>query len=108
MPTTWSPTASDGSFEAITRPTPPARITSQSLTGGTYDFPSFIQPRIAGSSDIYNTLTRTSPGPGSSTVEVVNSKSLRLTMPTGRESSLTCRFWSVDITVSLQKDSMAH
>src|SRR5688572_2428393 len=94
MPTTWSPTANFGSFEATTLPTPPARMTSPMPTGGMYDLPSFIQPRMAGSSDRYSTLTTTSPSAGSGTgAALTNSKSSRLTMPTGRLASLNWRLF---------------
>src|ERR1035441_6691372 len=55
---------------------------------------------MAGSSDKYRTLTSASPGPGSPAGVVTNSKSLRLTMPTGRELNLNWRFWSVLICSS--------
>src|ERR1035438_1599995 len=50
---------------------------------------------MAGSSDRYWTLTSASPGPGSPAGSVTNSKSLRLTMPTGRAVNLNWRFWRV-------------
>ncbi len=52
MPTTWSPDANLSLRDATTRPAPPARITSPTATGAMYDFASFIQPRMAGSSEM--------------------------------------------------------
>ena len=51
-PVTVSPTAKPGFLDAITRPAPRARMTAPISTGAMYDRPSFIQPRIAGSSEM--------------------------------------------------------
>src|SRR5688572_20477004 len=84
----------------MTLPAAPARMTSPSFTGGMYDLPSFIQPRIAGSSEMYCTFTSTSPAPGSATGTLVNSKSVRFGSPTGRAISLNWRLVSVVIGAS--------
>ena len=66
-PVTCSPTAKSGLRDATTRPIAPARMTSPICTGGMYERPSFIQPRIAGSSEMYSTLHEDWPSPGSGT-----------------------------------------
>src|SRR5262249_24385111 len=86
--------------DAITRPTPPARMTSPRATGAIYDLPSFIQPRIAGSSDKYSTFTNASPGPGSGAGDLVDSKSPRFTIPLGPAINLNSRFFTV-VTVCI-------
>src|SRR3954447_26138155 len=93
IPVTWSPSANPSWREASTLPTPPARITSPIPTGSMYERPSFIQPRIAGSSDRYSVLTRTSPSPGSRTGSSVWSQSLGLGSPWGRAARRT--WWLV-------------
>ena len=50
-PLTWSPLAKFGCFDSTTSPMASARITSPIATGAMYDLASFIQPRIAGSSE---------------------------------------------------------
>ena len=87
---TRSPSAKLGCLEATTLPMPPARITSPISTGAMYDLPSFIQPRIAGSSDRYRVFTSTPPSAGSATGSVVNCQFSRVVMPTGRTAS---RIW---------------
>src|SRR5687767_14876431 len=85
-----SPSLNFGCFDARTLPAPPARITSPIATGLMYERPSFIHPRIAGSSERYCTFTRSSPSPGSGTASSVNCQSLLLGMPTGRAARRTC------------------
>ena len=88
VPRTCVPTASCGCFDSTTLPIAPARITSPIATGRMYDLPSFIQPRIAGSSEMYRTLTRISPSPSSRTASSPNAKSVALGSPTGRAASV--------------------
>jgi hypothetical protein len=88
------PTANFGCFDAMTRPTPPARMTSPNATGAMYDLLSFIQPRIAGSSERYRILTRTSPSAGSRTDSSVQFQSVAFGMPTGRAAR---RNWRLTI-----------
>ena len=82
-PATKSPALNPGCFDALTTPAPPARITSPISTGRMYDLPSFIQPRMAGSSDSCRIFTRISPSRGSFRGSSVNCQSLRLGSPTG-------------------------
>ena len=77
-----------GCLDAMTLPTAPARMTSPIPTGAMYDLPSFIQPRMAGSSDRYKTRASTSPSRGSGNGVSVNCQSLRFGKPTGRAASL--------------------
>ena len=90
-PETWSPSAKRSSPDATTRPTPPARMTAPILTGGTYERPSFIQPRMAGSSDSSSVWTSTSPGPGSATGSSVWSHTSAVGSPDGRAARRTWR-----------------
>ena len=68
----------------MTRPMPPARITSPISTGGTYDRPAFIHVRIAGSTDRYSTRTRNSPSAGLPAGSSMTSQSEGLGRPIGR------------------------
>ena len=77
------------------RPIPPARITSPIPTGGTYERPSFIQPRIAGSSDRYSSCTVNCPSEGSGAGSSTYSQSDGLGSPTGRAASRHCAFIAV-------------
>src|SRR3954471_18330171 len=63
-PVTKEPSLTFSLRDSTTSPTPIARITSPSPTGGTYDGTSLSHPRIAGSSDSSRTFTSTSPSAG--------------------------------------------
>jgi hypothetical protein len=80
-----------GLLDFSTVPAEKLRMTSPRPTGGEYDLVSFIQPRMAGSSEMYSILTRISPAPGSGTGPSSIVKSSRFTMPFGRRASLTMR-----------------
>jgi hypothetical protein len=69
-------------------------MTSPNATGAMYDLLSFIQPRIAGSSERYRILTRTSPSAGSRTDSSVQFQSVAFGMPTGRAAR---RNWRLTI-----------
>src|ERR1700694_3803468 len=79
----------------MTRPMPPARITSPISTGDTYERPAFIQVRIAGSMDRYSTRTRSSPVAGLGTGSSVNGQSVAVGRPTGRAARRHWVFTSV-------------
>jgi hypothetical protein len=64
IPETRSSTAKPACFEATTRPSAIARMTAPMPTGSRYDRPAFIQPRIAGSIEMWVTSTTNSPSPG--------------------------------------------
>ena len=59
--TTWSPTAMSGEFDSMTSPTAPPARGSPIWNGGTYDFTSFIRPRMYGSTDMNRLATTISP-----------------------------------------------
>src|SRR5262245_61256078 len=83
-PDTVSPAPSPSKFEVTTSPAAIARMTSPIWTGGMYERPSRIHPRMAGSSEMWDTLTRTSPSPGSGTSSVVKSQVSCVGRPSGR------------------------
>src|SRR5437016_233017 len=91
IPCTASPDLKAGLLDFSTVPAEKLRMTSPRPTGGEYDLVSFIQPRMAGSSEIYSILTRISPAPGSDTGPSSIVKSSHFTMPSGRRASLTMR-----------------
>ena len=71
-----------------------------------YDLPSFIQPRIAGSSDKYKTLTRISPSTKSRKGVVVCFQSVGFGMPTGRSARRNCWFMREVVTAVLLIEGM--
>ncbi len=86
-PLTKSPAAKFGLFDSVTWPTAMARITPPSGTGGMYESSlAFIQPRIAGSSEMWLILTCTSPSAGARSGSPMYSKSLRWMAPCGRRA----------------------
>jgi len=62
---TVSPMPIRASFDATTSPTVWPTITSPTFAGGTYDFASFIRPRMYGSTETNVLRTRSSPSAGS-------------------------------------------
>src|SRR5580765_942655 len=94
VPYTSSPTANPGCAEAATRPTAPARMTAPISTGGTYEAPAFIQPRMAGSTDRCETATTNCPSAGSGTSSVVSDQSVARGSPEGRAARRTWRLVS--------------
>ena len=76
-----------GLRDAVTIPTPSARISSPMPTGGMYERASLIHMRMAGSSEMYKTRTSSSPSFGSPTGSSMNVQSLRFGIPTGRAAS---------------------
>ena len=93
VPYTSSPAANPGCAEAVTRPTAPARMTAPISTGGTYEAPAFIQPRMAGSTDRCETATTNCPSAGSGTSSAVSDQSVLRGSPDGRAASRT--WWLV-------------
>src|SRR3954464_10281038 len=91
-PVTKEPSLTFSLRDSTTSPTPIARITSPSPTGGTYDGTSLSHPRIAGSSDSSGPYPSPAPppasGPDSSTMSHVAGGG----MPSGRFARRHWRF----------------
>src|SRR5260221_195897 len=109
LPATRSPSLNPGWRDASTLPAAPARITSSMATGRMYDLASFIQPRMAGSSEMWLTSTRSSPSAGSCTASSVNFQSLGLGSPMGRAPRRTWRLtrsftWPIVVSFSVRGD----
>ena len=79
---------------ATRRPRRPRRrrAAASSWNGGTYDFTSFIRPRMYGSTDMNTLRTRTWPGPGAGTLDLDERGSSPASgKPCGREASWISR-----------------
>ena len=83
----------------MTSPTAPPSMGWSSSKGGTYDFASFIRPRMYGSTEKYRLRTRTWPSPGCGTSASTRAKSSGLGQPSGRvtrcHSRLVAGSWGV-------------
>src|SRR3954471_24031915 len=92
MPSTVSPVANLAFFDSTTSPTVPPIITSPSSCLAAYDLPSFIRPRMYGSSESQRFFTSTSPSRsgGSGTLSIRKLSSL--THPEGRLARSTRLF----------------
>ena len=67
-------------------PIAPPSSGSPSRNGGTYDFTSFIRPRMYGSTDMNRLRTRTSPSASSGCSPSVSAKLAAVGQPEGREA----------------------
>ena len=88
---THAPSGQRSLRDAITRPTAPPVSGASRENGGTYDFASFIRPRMYGSTDTYALRTRTSPSAGSGSSTSASSKSDATGVPRGRAASRISR-----------------
>ncbi len=70
--------------EAMTSPTAPPSIGRSSAYGSTYDFTSFIRPRMYGSTEKCRLRTRMRPSPGAETGASRRAKSSGAGQPCGR------------------------
>ena len=77
---------SSGERDSVTVPTAPPSSGSPSRNGGTYDFTSFIRPRMYGSTDMNMLRTRTCPGASSGWSDSVSAKLAAVGHPEGRET----------------------
>src|SRR3954470_22328443 len=97
---TRAPVATPSAPEATTSPTAPPSSGASISNGGTYERPSFMRPRMYGSTDMNSLRTSSSPSPGSGTSASARRKSLSRGSPCGRAASRISRL-AVGISVSI-------
>lgn len=84
--TTTSPGLNSVARDSTTSPTAPPSSALLSSKGGTYDFPSFIRPRMYGSTDMNRCRTSTCSASSGGSVTTANVKLAAVGMPLGREA----------------------
>ncbi len=96
---TVAPNGTSGDFDAITVPIAAPSSGLPTSNGGTYDFASFMRPRMYGSTDISVFFTSTSPSPGGPTSAVASAKFASVGSPCGRDASRISRDRIVSVCV---------
>jgi hypothetical protein len=86
LDSTTSPGFSAGERDSTTSPTAPPSSALPSWKGGTYDFASFMRPRMYGSTDMYRLRTSTWPSASSGSSTVASWKFSAVGQPCGREA----------------------
>ena len=99
LETTISPGLNSRARDSMTSPTAPPSSGLPNWKGGTYDFPSFMRPRMYGSTDIKRLRTSTSRSFSGSESVHTNVKLSAVGIPLGREARQTSRLVSLDINI---------
>ena len=95
--TTHEPSSKRPLRDAMTCPTAPPVSGSPSANGGTYDFASFIRPRMYGSTDMNAFRISTSPSAGSGTSTSTSAKSVGCGTPRGRAARWISRLVGMEV-----------
>jgi hypothetical protein len=99
---TVAPAGISGTRDATTVPTAAPVSGSPSANGGTYDFASFMRPRMYGSTDISVFFTSSSPSPGGPTSACASEKFASAGSPLGRLASLISRLRTMSLCVVMR------
>src|SRR5579884_1378881 len=102
---TVDPSGTSGLRDATTVPIADPCSGSPTANGGTYDFASFIRPRMYGSTDIIVLRTRTSPSPGGATLAVASAKLASVGSPDGRDARRISRLATAPLVVLMPHPS---